>query len=69
MKRPVHEAMKAYIRENNLLQKDIAAGMNISESRLCYMLNGGRRITVDDFFCFCRVVSADPKQLYNAEVS
>lgn len=68
MKRPVNEAMKAYIRDNNLLQKDVAADMHISESRLCYMLNGGRRITVDEFFSFCRAVSADPKKLYDAEV-
>ena len=69
MKRPVNEAMKAYISDNNLLQKDISAYMHISESRLSYMLNGGRRITVDDFFDFCRAVSADPQQLYNTEVS
>lgn len=68
MRRPVNEAMKAYISDHNLLQKDIAADMHISESRLSYMLNGGRRITVDEFFDFCRVTSADPRKLYDAEV-
>lgn len=66
MKRPTHELMKAYLLDRNLQQKAVAADMHISESRLSYMLNGGRRVTVDDFFRFCAAVGADPAALYNA---
>lgn len=64
MRTAIHKKMKNYLTDHGLQQKFVAATMNISESRLSYMLNGGRRITIDDFFRFCETVGADPKTMY-----
>ena len=69
MDMPMHKKMQTYVKTNNLSQRAIAANMKISESRLSSMLNGNRRITVEDFFDFCNAIAVDPKRFYESEAS
>ena len=56
----VSERVKAYVVEKELSQKLIAKNMNISESRLSLMLNGKRRMTVDDYLKICSAIAVPP---------
>ena len=62
----MHERVKNYITERGLSQKLIAANMNITESRLSLILNGKRRMTVDDYEMICRAMAVDPARFYAA---
>ncbi len=44
----MHERVKQYISDRGLSQKIIAANMGIPEPKLSLILNGKRRMTVDD---------------------
>ena len=45
----MHERVKRYIGDRGLSQKIIASNMGIPESKLSLILNGKRRMTVDDY--------------------
>ena len=60
----MHEKVRGYIEMRDLSQKIIAANMGISESRLSLMLNGKRRMTVDDYIDLCRAMAVDPRFFY-----
>lgn len=64
---PMHEKMREYVTANHLSRKIIAANMEISESRLSLMLNGKRRVTVDDYMDFCQAIAIDPRKFYEDE--
>lgn len=63
---PMYERMRTYVTMNNLSRKVIAANMGISESRLSLMLNGKRRITVEEYMDFCQAIAVDPRKFYEA---
>ena len=63
----MHQRVKRYIEERNLSQKLIAANMKIPESKLSLILNGKRRMTVDDYESICRAMAVEPARFYNAE--
>jgi transcriptional regulator with XRE-family HTH domain len=54
--------LRQYIDGQGLSRKLIAANMNVSESKLSLMLNGQRRITVDEYFDLCKAMAVDPRQ-------
>lgn len=56
----VCERVRAYVIEKELSQKLIAKNMKISESRLSLMLNGKRRMTVDDYLNLCSAIAVPP---------
>ena len=56
----VSERVKAYVVEKELSRKLIAKNMNISESRLSLMLNGKRRMTVEDYLKICNAIAVPP---------
>lgn len=60
MEKPVYEAMREYVVANDLSQKVIAINMKITESQVSLLLNGKRRLTVDDYLDFCRAISVSP---------
>lgn len=64
VKTPMFEKIRSYVTINNLSRKVIAANMGISESRLSLMLNGKRRITVEDYMDFCQAIAVDPRKFY-----
>jgi len=63
---PMYEKIRGYVTANNLSRKVIAANMGISESRLSLMLNGKRRITVEDYMDFCQAIAVDPCKFYES---
>ena len=60
MEKPVYEAMREYVVANDLSQKVIAINMGITESQVSLLLNGKRRLTVEDYLSFCRSISVSP---------
>ena len=60
------ERVKRYITEKGLSQKLIAANMGVPESRLSLILNGKRRMTVEDYEAICRAIAIDPARFYAA---
>ena len=52
--------VRSYVSEKQLSQKLIAKNMNISESRLSLMLNGKRKMTVDDYLNLCIAIAVPP---------
>lgn len=65
----MHKRIKQYIDDRGLSQKIIAANMGETESRLSLLLNGKRRMTVDDYEAICRAMAVDPARFYQAETS
>lgn len=52
--------MREYVVANDLSQKVIAINMGITESQVSLLLNGKRRLTVEDYLNFCRAISVSP---------
>lgn len=59
-----HEMVRAYIDEHGLCRKYIAANMGISDSKLSQLLNGKRRMTVDDYMTLCQAIAVDPRTFF-----
>ena len=57
---PIHELMKSYVNEKGLCQKLIAENMDTTESKVSLMLNGKRRMTVDDYIALCKAMAVPP---------
>ena len=57
---PIHERVRNYVLEMGISQKLIAENMKTSESKLSLMLNGKRRMTVDDYINICKAVAVSP---------
>ena len=60
------EKVRAYIDEHGLCRKYIALNMGTSESRLSQLLNGKRRMTVDDYMALCQAIAVDPRTFYQS---
>ena len=58
------ERVKRYINERAISQKLIAANMGIPESRLSLILNGKRRMTVEDYEGICRAMAINPTHFF-----
>lgn len=65
----MHERVKRYIGDRGLSQKIIASNMGIPESKLSLILNGKRRMTVDDYESICRAMAVDPARFYQAGIN
>lgn len=64
-RKPIWESLKDYVNDTKLSQKQIAENMQITESRLSMMLNGKRKITVDDYLSICRAIAVPPTKFLN----
>ena len=62
---PIHERVRGYILEQSISQKQIAENMHVSEAKLSLMLNGKRRMTVDDYISICKAISVSPNRFIN----
>ena len=65
-RKPIWENIKDYVTEKKLSQKQIAENMNITEPRLSLMLNGKRKITVDDYLSICKAIAVPPTKFLNS---
>ena len=57
---PVYKKLSEYVEANKLSQKVIAANMGYTESQISLLLNGKRRLTVEDYLLFCRAIAVSP---------
>ena len=60
-----YEKLKDYIDSNHINQSAVARDMNIDVTKLNASVNGKRRMEIEEFEAFCRVVKADPKIFLN----
>ena len=56
----IYDKMRDYVVHNDLNQRIIALNMGITESQVSLLLNGKRRLTVEDYLSFCRAISVSP---------
>lgn len=56
----IRERVKAYVSEKGISQKLIAENMGTTESRVSLMLNGKRKMTVDEYVNLCRAIAVSP---------
>lgn len=63
----MYRKLRDYVDGIGASRKIIALNMGITESQLSLMLNGKRRITVEDYLLFCKAISVDPRKFIEAE--
>lgn len=56
----IHERVRQYVCEHSLSQTLIARNMGISPAKLSRLLNGQRKMTVDDYEQLCYAMAVDP---------
>ena len=56
----IYDKMRDYVIRNDLSQRVIALNMGFTESQVSLLLNGKRRLTVEDYLSFCRAISVSP---------
>lgn len=56
----IYDKMRDFVVRNDLSQRVIAANMGITESQVSLLLNGKRRLTVEDYLSFCQAISVSP---------
>lgn len=59
---PVYKKLSEYVDANKLSQKVIAANMGYTESQVSLLLNGKRRLTIDDYLLFCKAIAVSPSR-------
>ena len=59
---PICARLKAYVDEKGISQKLMAENMGESESRISMMLNGKRRMTVDEYVRACKAIAVPPSK-------
>jgi predicted XRE-type DNA-binding protein len=64
-RKSIVENIKDYVTEKRLSQKQIAKNMDITEPRLSLMLNGKRKMTVDDYLSLCKAIAVPPTKFLN----
>lgn len=69
MQEPICKMLNDYVIANGLSRKVIAANMKISEPRLSLMLNGKRRLTIEDYVSFCNAIAVSPMRFIRNNVS
>ena len=65
---PIHARMKAYVDEKGISQKLMAENMHTTESRVSMLLNGKRKMTVDDYVCACKAIAVPPTKFLEETV-
>ncbi|MEA4899291.1 MAG: helix-turn-helix transcriptional regulator [Christensenellaceae bacterium] len=61
----MHDRVRTYIDDRCVSRKLIAINMGITESKLSLILNGKRRMTVDDYELICTAMAVDPRSFYS----
>ena len=65
---PIYARMKAYVDEKGISQKLMAENMHTTESRVSMLLNGKRKMTVDDYVCACKAIAVSPTKFLEETV-
>lgn len=62
---PIYKRLRRYVDEQGISQKQMAISMGISESKLSLMLNGSRRLTVDEYISACKALAVPPQKFFD----
>ena len=65
----VREKVRQYITDQKLNQQLIARNMGISSAKLSRMLNGSRRMTVDDYESLCYAIAVEPIRFFRTSAN
>lgn len=61
----MHDIVRSYIDRRGVSRKIVAANMGITESKLSLILNGKRRMTIEDYNDVCKAMAVDPRFFYD----
>ena len=62
---PMYERIRKYIDDRDVSRKIIAMNVGFSESQLSLLLNGKRRLSVDEYEKICGAMAVDPRYFYS----
>lgn len=65
---PIYARLKAYVDEKGISQKLMAENMNTTESRVSLLLNGKRKMTVDDYVRVCKAIAVPPTKFFEESI-
>jgi len=65
---PIYARLRSYVDEKGISQKIMAENMHTSESKVSMMLNGKRKMTVDDYICACKAIAVSPTKFLDESV-
>lgn len=57
----MYERLREYVIRNCISQKALALDTKMTQAKLSQLLNGKRRLTVDDYQCICGALHLDPR--------
>lgn len=60
-----NERLRGYFKDNHLNQSSVARDMHIDVSKLNAVINGKRKMDIEEFEIFCKVVNASPLVFLN----
>lgn len=58
----IRERVRKYVSDMDISQKLIAVNMQTSESKVSLMLNGKRKMTIDDYINICKAIAVSPNK-------
>lgn len=67
MDEPIYKRVRRYVDTQGISRKQLAISMRISESKLSLILNGGRRLTVDEYVQMCKALALPPGRFLETE--
>ena len=57
---PIYEQLHEYIIRNDICQKAVALDAGFTQAKLSQLLNGRRRLMLEDYMRICRALELDP---------
>lgn len=63
---PMYERINSYIESTGVSRKLLSINSGIPESKLSLILNGKRRLQVEDFEKICIAISVNPAKFYES---
>ena len=57
---PIYEQLHEYIIRNDICQKAVAVDAGFTQAKLSQLLNGRRRLMMEDYMRICRALERDP---------
>ena len=62
----MHERLHEYVIRNCISQKALALDTKVTQAKLSQLLNGKRRLTVEDYQRICCALHIDPRFFFEA---
>lgn len=58
---PIYKRLHEYIIRNDICQKSVAVDAGFTQAKLSQLLNGRRRLMIEDYMRICRALERDPR--------